>query len=518
MSVRIASHLYRNRHGTFYFRLVIPAGLRRVAQRTEIHVSLETEQRRAAIIRALPFIHAAPNLLATLKSMAEHDTPPSPDYARLWIEQQRRIVELQERNEALQAKLDEQQLLLNQSVLRARAVETVKNAHMQGQLRGKADLENALVFPWPSERTRPFSELSCEYLKSLTQRPAGGNRRPPVPKTMQEYERDIGLFVWVMGDLRIGAIDRAIAGTYFNTLRKLPANLNRLPKYRGKSVEEILAMGDPPQKESNASKKMERISTMFGWALDEKRVWGIDTNPFTGYGRAKDASTSRRPFTPDELRALLLDATFQQRKFRTKYSYWLIPLAIFTGARLGELCQLDVKDFVEEDGIPCIDINDIDATETVTEGGRVKRVKNKNAKRLVPIHTELIRLGLLRYVDQLRAQGQKHLFGDLNRARRDGPAHAASNWFQRLRARVGITVKQEAVFHSFRHLFITSLLDSGIPPHMVAPIVGHEAELITGKVYWNVRDARKRQPTVEVFALQSDVLALIPRVEDVQFL
>lgn len=132
----------------------------------------------------------------------------------------------------------------------------------------------------------------------------------------------------------------------------------------------------------------------------------------------------------------------------------------------------------------------------------------------MPIHPELIRIGLLRHVERLRQAGHTRLFPELNHERRDGPGHAASNWFQRLRASVGITEKQTTVFHSFRHLFITNILDAGVSPHMLAPIVGHEAELVTGQVYWNKRDSSKRQPTVNTFKLPEDVLALIPCIED----
>ena len=195
-----------------------------------------------------------------------------------------------------------------------------------------------------------------------------------------------------------------------------------------------------------------------------------------------------------------------------------MPLALFTGARLGELCQLDIKDFVEFDGIACIDINDIDALETVVEaGGRKKRVKNKNAKRLVPIHPKLIEIGILRYVEKLKLQGREQLFPELSRTRRDGPAQAASNWFQRFRKRVGLIAKQETVFHSFRHYFITNMLDNDVSPHMLAPIVGHEAELITGKVYWNTKDASKRKPTVDKFEVPYEVMKLFPNIEEITF-
>jgi|JI6StandDraft_1071083.scaffolds.fasta_scaffold09567_2 integrase len=258
---------------------------------------------------------------------------------------------------------------------------------------------------------------------------------------------------------------------------------------------------------------------MFAWALKEKRKkWGIDANPFTGFGQAEKESSSRRPFTPDELRMLLSHKDYQKRHFRSRHAFWLIPLGAFTGARLGELCQLDLKDFVEVEGIPCLDINDTEATEEQVVDGRRKHVKNANAKRLVPIHPELIRMGLLEYVAELRAAGQSpHLFPGLSRKHRDGPAHPASKWFADFRHAAGLTEKQATVFHSLRHLFITTILDAGTAPHMLAPIVGHEAKLVTDKVYWNTRDATKRLPTVEAFTLPDDIISMFPRYNAVTF-
>jgi integrase len=464
--------------------------------------------------------------MTDIRRMTEDDKTLSPNnYFKAWIDQIRQNLNLKARIVALQDELSDanhqlskNQLQLAESVPLKKAKTVVKHAYTSGQLLGKRELEANLAFPWLPERTVHFSQLQVAYTKSLSVRATGGTKKSPTPKTLQEYGHTIGFFIAVMGDLKIGEINREIAGEYFSILRELPANLSRVQKYQGKSISELRAMGDPPQSEVNASKKMERISVMFKWALEEKRAWGIDANPFTGFGQAGGAETTRRPFSNDELRTLLNHPAFIKRKFPNSYSFWLIPLAIFTGARLGELCQLDIKDFVEHEGIPCIDINDTDAAEVETgKDGRKKRVKNKNAKRLVPIHSALIEIGLLRYVDKLRQQGQQHLFPELSRTRRDGPAHAASNWFQRFRDKVGITTKQETVFHSFRHLFITNILDSEVSPNMLAPIVGHEAELITGKVYWNKKDATKRKPTVEVFKLPVDVKNLIPRIEDIAF-
>lgn len=519
MPIRIASHLYRNQHGTLYFRFVIPESLRTFVGRSEVRFSLYTDHRHTAIITALPLIADLPRLLDCIQRMSEKNEKLPPDYFKQWRELLFTNVGLKWKIKFLQRELEDAREAASEMFTRSKVKLIGRVMHERGQLRGKQELEERLVFPWPADKTVHFSELLAAYMKSFSFRPEGGNKKPPLAKTLEGYGKDIYFFITVMSDVHIGAIDRDVAGEYFNILRKLPPNISRISKYRGKSVLELLAIKDPPQSEYNASKKMERVSGMFKWALLENRRWGIDGNPFVGYSQSGDLATKRRPFTNAEMQSLLSHPDFLKRQFSSTYSYWLIPLAVFTGARLGELAQLDLKDFVVIEGIDCIDINDVEATEYLeVEGMRKKGVKTKNANRLVPIHPQLIRLGLLRYVELKRTQKQIYMFPELSRTRRDGPAHAASNWFGRFRKRVGIDLKQETVFHSFRHGFITNLLDAGISPYLVAPIVGHEAELITGKVYWNIKDAAKRKLVIDVFSLKDDVLDLLPIVENVTFL
>lgn len=517
MPLRVPSHLYRNRHSTFYFRYCVPLSLRNAAGVDEFRFSLGTQDRRTAIISALPLIADLPRLADCLRRMADNNEIAPEDFFRRWQVRMWQNTALRIEINTLKAELEDQRDQMAKMVPRDHAKNVVKQAHTLGMFKGQSGVIERLEFPWAPERTALYSELAAAFLKHYAYRAKGGAKKPVGEKTLLGYSQDIGFFIKVMGDVHIGAIDRDMTGEYFNILRQLPANISRKPEYKNKTIPELLALKAPPQSEYNASKKMERPSGMFKWALREKRKWGIDANPFEGYSQSGDSATTRRPFTTAELMALLKHPNFVDRQFENSYAYWLIPLAIFTGARLGELCQLDLKDFVTIEGVDCIDINDIEAVEDIEVEGRKKRVKTKNAKRLVPIHPELIRLGLLRYVGTLREKRQVHFFPELSRTRRDGPAQAPSNWFQRFRARVGIVVKQEAVFHSFRHGFITTLLDSNIAPHTVAPIVGHEGELITGKVYWNVKDATKRKPTVDAFVLHQDVLALIPTIEEVKF-
>lgn len=484
---------------------------------SEIRFSLRTEQRQTAIIRALPLIADLPNLAVCLQRMADNDESAPPDYFKMWRVQLLKNGELSNQITILKEELEACQEQIAGMVPKSLARKTAIDTHRLGQFQGQTGVIERLEFPWAPERTKLFSELSAAYLASFSYRTKGGARKPLGAKTIEGYQKDIEFFTVVMGDPPIGSIDRDVAGEYFNILRRLPPNISRVAKYRGKTIPEILALNDPPQSEYNASKKLERPSGMFRWAIMEKRKWGIDGNPFVGFGQSGDNETKRRPFTTDEFKALLGHPNFVSKQFSSTYAFWLLPLAVFTGARLGELCQLDLKDFVNVDGVDCIDVNDIEAYEDIEIDGRKKRLKTKNARRLVPVHGELVRLGLLRYVEKLRQEKQVHFFPELSRSRRDGPAQAASNWFQRFRARVGLEEKQVTVFHSLRHGFITNLLDGDIAPHQVAPIVGHESDLITGKIYWDKRDARMRKPTVDAFTLAPEILELFPTIEEVKF-
>lgn len=517
MSIKIPSHLFRNKHGTFYFRWVLPKDLRAFANQNEVRFSLYTESRQKALALALPIIRNIPQHLAELRKMSENgqDKIGEGNLSAMVRLMRENISLKEELSEAKEKLLDFESIILK-STPKEKAISLIMQAYDKGKIKATDDLVKDLVFPWPAEKTAKFSELQTAFMKHLRNRPTGAAKKPPNEKTIHEYTQSIGVFIEVLGDIKIGSITRDVVSNYFQILKQLPANRSRVKEYRGKSIEEIIALGGEPQSEVNVSKKIERISAMFKWALEEKRVWGIDANPFTGYGQSKNNINARRPFSNTELIQLLTHPSYEKMNFRSSYAFWLIPLALFTGARLGELCQLDIKDFIEVEGIACIDINDDAAVEEVTEGNKTKKVKNNNAKRLVPIHSELIRIGLLRYVEQLKTKGEKHFFPELNRNRRDGPGHAASNWFQRYRKQVGLIEKQATVFHSFRHYFITKVLDNNVAPHMLAPIVGHEAELVTGQVYWNKRDATARKPTVDLFVLKNEISNLIPNIENVR--
>jgi integrase len=283
--------------------------------------------------------------------------------------------------------------------------------------------------------------------------------------------------------------------------------MNKMPAYRGKTISEIIALKPEPMATRTINKSLERISSLFKFATSKPK-YDLRYNPFSGRSLDESGTQRREPFTVDELTKLFGAAEHAQRRYKTAYSYWLPLMGLLTGARLNELCQLHLSDFEVIGGIDCINIQDV-------EDGQ--RVKNKSARRLVPVHDKLIEVGLIRYVDRLRAQGHDRLFPTLELTE-DGYGKMPSRWFGRFKNRCGIMEKHTKVFHSFRHTFISSLLNNDVPETAIAPIVGHEGMLVTSQVYWNARDPVKRKPTVEKFQPHPDVWRLIPKFEDVEII
>ena len=122
-------------------------------------------------------------------------------------------------------------------------------------------------------------------------------------------------------------------------------------------------------------------------------------------------------------------------------------LDLFTGARLNEVCQLEIADIQEKDGIWFLNITD--------EGDDRKTVKAKSSHRKVPLHSRLLELGFLEFVES-RKSG-KRLFPDYSYNSNGGFGRALGRWYnETFLTKLGIK-KPSLVFHSHRHTMVTRL-------------------------------------------------------------
>jgi integrase len=296
-------------------------------------------------------------------------------------------------------------------------------------------------------------------------------------KTKEENLAILNFFVRVVGDIPIQAVSRRTVGDFKQTLRKLPPNINKNPKYRNKTIPEIVRMEVPQtMSDTTISKYLTRVGALFDYARKNGLYDG--ENPATGMNPPKDkrAHEARAPFSQEELIKLFCSEDYLEDKFKEPYQFWMPMLALYTGARLNELSQLHLTDIRKaEDETWVFDIND--------EGE--KYLKAKASRRIIPIHPFLLEdLNFLSWVESLKAKGQQRLFPQLKKGR-DGYGRNVSRWFNEVyKQKCGIvTEDRKKDFHSFRATFVTQLVHQRVNDRMRLQVEGHSAGKDMTSVY-----------------------------------
>jgi integrase len=262
-----------------------------------------------------------------------------------------------------------------------------------------------------------------------------------------------------------GAVDK---------LQRLPKNMRKSPAFRDKSISELLTMDHGAGMHVRTlNEYIGAFSMLFAWGKDQ----GITENdPFKGLELPLPKSSrgaSRQAFTDEQLRIIENALLAGLDGVPTKLSHkWASLIAMYTGARAGEVCQLTVSDVQERDDILCFSIND---------DGEEKRVKTAASVRIVPVHSRLIELGLREFVDEC---GEGRLFPNYSYSPNYGVSKNLSVWFnERLLKTLGIKSKQ-LVLHSLRHTMNTKLHHASVPAAMVKAITGHTDNSMSTGVYF----------------------------------
>jgi integrase len=318
------------------------------------------------------------------------------------------------------------------------------------------------------------------------------------PDQARRIRAGCDLFVELTGDRRLRDIDRDLLRRYRDDLLPaVPANENKIRlQHKTKSIKEsILAVAGtdwPRISSAESTKRMQWLCGMFEWLTQEK--WIAD-DPAVGLGVAARGKkgpsdhSKRDLFTREELKTIFTAPWFASgsgdltkagtyREFLPFY-YWLPLLGLYTGARINELCQLALSDLRQSDtGVWFIDINEDDE-----EG--LKKVKNSSSTRKIPIHSELVRLGLIEWRNRLQAEGYARLFPELSHDETKGYSKAAVRWFSSYLRRLGWKRNGRKVFHSFRHTLSSECLNVlGLSEAVTAQISGHKRSMsVLGETY-----------------------------------
>lgn len=287
-----------------------------------------------------------------------------------------------------------------------------------------------------------------------------------------EVERALRDLFELMGDMPVEAFDVQQGRLLKERLSRCPQYFGLRPEYEGKTLKEVVESGGTYKTITaiTVNNRLRKLSAFLNWC---KSNGYLTDNPLAGLkvmtGLAKEARLS---FDRQDLITLLnLDALRAEAR-KHPWRYWLPFLGRATGARLEELCQLRVDDFIVHQGIHCIRIDDD------REG---QNLKNSSSRRVLPLHSALIDLGLLQHVESVRHAGADRLFPDLKPVR-GKLGHAPSKWFGRYKTKLGITDPRKT-FHSFRHTLIDDLRDAGVQDSLIKRLAGHEDGAVTFSIY-----------------------------------
>lgn len=338
-------------------------------------------------------------------------------------------------------------------------IEHVRRAiHRDEQQHATAPAPNSSPALAIEEEGMSLKRLLAAYRsdKSATWRPASANAFVKVERLLSG---------WFGNEASVCRITREQWRELFNALPRIPTGYSRVKAFNGMTVTQVIeaadGMEEQPQRLSvkSCADYAVHINSLLNWAAKEDV---LPKNPATGL-RVPPARVSdpRRPFRHDELCQLFSLGLFATRPSIEDQDgrFWLPLIALFSGMRSGEIARLHVSDIAEVQGVMCFRLTDATVLKTA------------QSVRDIPIHSELIRLGLLVFVREREAAGAATLFPDVRRNGKDDQSSEFSKQFRKMMTATGLT-DLNLTMHSFRHTFAHALVAIDAPQAVAEALQG----------------------------------------------
>ncbi len=290
---------------------------------------------------------------------------------------------------------------------------------------------------------KPISELIAKYLED--------NKQKWKPAVYKEYKALYRQAVELIGDIPVRAITRQRAKKFKETLIA------------------VRQRGGKPLSRSAINKTLGKMSSVWIYGNVERLGIPDKYNPWVGLQlREEEAESDQQPAYSAADLQLLFSADYGSKGAINgrPARYWLPLLSLYHGFRIGEPAQLTIDDIITEDSTCCIQLTS------------KMELKNKNARRKVPIHPVILDLGFLDFVQWRKdnitrtKSEDRRLFIDLSdKGARKGSAVSAW-WNNRYASKFKLT--EDTSLHSLRHSCITLMRASPAKSTHIAEIQGHK--------------------------------------------
>jgi integrase len=485
------TYISKTRHNAYQFRIIIPSELRdHFNGQREIRRSLRTDSRYAAIIRA----------------------------RFMWVEFQKVFADMKRKKRTktkheglstgLITSLDffgrEVKFDYDGDVEKENKAFQLHNAELIKLQRENPDLaltNGVTTPPHPEQnlRTARFKEVAKSFLAALPR------EKKLTAQTVNGYKASFDIFSLILGNKNFNEITKSDINKCREQIYNLPKN-RKGKTYKDSEIAELLSNdnNDTDTLKNNITRTtaktyLQHLKLLCKYAFEQECHHAnlmVDIKLISNSSPDK----KRLPFNEEDLKKLFSGHIYKEDKQARKtklhiHHFWLPLLALYTGARLEELCQLTKNDLIfdKNNKIYFLDISDIEENKTNIK----KSLKNENSRRRIPLHKVLIMLGFVDFVDST----EKTFLFNLEPNSRGKRGSSFSNWFNRSETRSGEKLKDDKtapdrasqgyilkcgvekygqgwskVFHSFRHTFIDNLRQNGVDTGHIAALAGHEPE------------------------------------------
>lgn len=448
--MRLAHHLVRPRNGIYYYRQRVPTDLQRVLGVGFVQHSLRTRDSSVARIYSYTLSLRYAQVFATLRATALPKTPPpSVDD----------ILARHDSGNTRRFEIDFDPTSLRPTRLKTDGTEQDNRAALEA-LRVLAQQAvhlppAALPEASPALAKAP-AKASGITLAAAIQLYTEAESATLKPNTWSQRKRAFESFKDTMGATRVvSTITREQAGDWAHAL------LTRVPEPNRK-----------PMTKRTAANMVSHVAQLFVFLAKRGKIDGA--NPVKGVVvLSKKEKNARRaagfqwePFELDTLKKIFDPVNVMA--IGTEHTRWATVIGLYTGARVGEVAQLYLRDFVMEGDTPCVRFT------TDSDG---QTVKTEASSRLVPLHPDLLDLGLWKRVEKLRNAGEERLFPGMRIDSKAGTGNAISKGFGNYLSRIKVEPRRTngtVGFHSLRKTVIQNLQASGLSAERRRAFVGHE--------------------------------------------
>jgi integrase len=338
----------------------------------------------------------------------------------------------------------------------------------------------------------------------IAQNDANGSWSTKTQNQARQIYRLFGKLLLEQSVIRAEVLEQSHFAQLVDLLAEVATSYGKSSKDDVRTTAELRAIGagKPPAQRGIKGETLNRHMTFLGQLLVFIKGRGvkldrdIDLSLLRGKTRQTRGRTKRAVFSGDELAAIFHLACFagclgwkDEEAFTPgphlfhRGLYFAILLLYYTGARREEICGLMVDDVqhpeFEINGkrrrLPCI----------LIDRNAQRGVKNVQSIRVVALLPEVIRLGFLEYVDEIRALGYTLVFPDLKSPTSNSPlGDRLYDEFKRgLDKAVPDASARKKVLHSFRKTFGDSLKQAGVAAEIRGDILGHGGETVTEEIY-----------------------------------